>query len=429
MYLGVRIAVAAAVMGLGALAPVSAQQAPRPAPMPALPLTQLDERLVAADLDSRTFTLTFAQPLPINELLLLIVRGTSLSLVPDPSIGGSFIGELKSVTVRQALGLILPPLGLGYNVDGSFVRVFRLQPETRMFDVNYIASVRTGESRIGSGPRDADNSYAGVATTTSADIFEEIARGVRTLISERGTFNVDRKAGLLQVTDFPERLDRVDAYLETVLDHAHRQVQLDARVIEVELNDAKAQTLDWTVLSVQAAAMGAGGSPSRPAQAGLRITDVSKFLAALAAQGTVSLLANPQLTTMNNEPAIVRAVSKPSEAKRAAADDRPIADLLLSVTPQIAPGGVIMLSVSPVLTMRSPMSAGATSTRESDTLARVVNGETIALSGFGYDREVTEKKVTGVAGGWFGRSSVTSRKHVELLILLTPKILSAAGTR
>ena len=52
----------------------------------------------------RTFSLTIAQPGPIHDLLLLLVRGTSLSVVPDPGIGGTFIGELKNVTVRQALG-------------------------------------------------------------------------------------------------------------------------------------------------------------------------------------------------------------------------------------------------------------------------------------------------------------------------------------
>jgi len=74
-----------------------------------LPLTQLDERALAADLDNRTFTLTFAQPVPVRDLLLL-VRGTSLSIVPDPAIEGTFMGELKNVTVRQALGLICRPL-------------------------------------------------------------------------------------------------------------------------------------------------------------------------------------------------------------------------------------------------------------------------------------------------------------------------------
>src|SRR5438105_14156382 len=92
---------------------VAAQQPPR---MPSLPLTQLEEHTLAADLDNRTFTLTFAQPVQVRELLLLLVRGTTLSMVPDPSISGSFIRELRNVTVRQALNLILPPLGLEYGV-------------------------------------------------------------------------------------------------------------------------------------------------------------------------------------------------------------------------------------------------------------------------------------------------------------------------
>src|SRR2546427_9752703 len=94
------------------------QAAPRPGQMPVLPLTQLDERGAAAELDNRTFTLTFAQPVAIKDLLLLLVRGTNLSVIPDPAIDGSFIGELKNVTVRRALDLSPPPLGRGYRVSG-----------------------------------------------------------------------------------------------------------------------------------------------------------------------------------------------------------------------------------------------------------------------------------------------------------------------
>ena len=64
---------------LAAASPAFAQE-PR---MPTLPLTQLDERGPSADLDNRTFTLTFAQPVPVRDLLLLLVRGTNLSLIPD----------------------------------------------------------------------------------------------------------------------------------------------------------------------------------------------------------------------------------------------------------------------------------------------------------------------------------------------------------
>lgn len=65
-------------------------------------------------------TLTFAQPIPVRDQL---VRGTSLSIVADPAIEGTFMGELKHVTVRQALGLSLPPIGLDYRIEGAFIRV------------------------------------------------------------------------------------------------------------------------------------------------------------------------------------------------------------------------------------------------------------------------------------------------------------------
>jgi MSHA biogenesis protein MshL len=398
--------------------------------MPTLPLTQLDERALAADFDNRAFTLSFAQPVPTKDLLLLLVRGTSLSIIPDPAINGSFIGELKNVTVRQALGLILPPLDLDYTIDGGFIRVFKRAPETRLYDINYIATERTAESSLGGDAIARPNgSYARVVSTTKADVFAELTKGVQTLLSDRATFNVDRKAGLLQVTDFPERLDRVAVYLDTVQDHVHRQVQIDARILEVELKDEKAQTLDWAALAQAGSSAPTGTATlARPSLTGLRVTDVSRFMAALAEQGTVSVIADPQLLALNNEPAIVRATTESRPGARKDNERPALPAVTLSVTAQIGPDGVVMLSLSPIVAVRSSgQNAGAADDQvhEADTLARVADGETIVVAGLGRQREVRERRNAGVRGGWFGRSTVvTTNKRVELLILLTPKILS-----
>ena len=365
-----------------ALAGVSARagaQAARPAPMPPLPLTQLDNRAQSPDLDNRAFSLTFAQPVAINDVLLLLVRGTNLSVVPDPSIGGSFIGDLKSVTIRQALGLILRPLGLDFTVDGGVIHVFRREPETRLFAADYLAAERTGDASIGIDPAArANGSYARVTTSVKGDVFADIAKGVQGLLSNRGTFNVDRKAGLVQVTDFPERLDRVGAYLEAVSDRVLRQVQIEARVIEVELAGNKAATLDWT---------------------GLRQTrDRDQVMAALAAQGTVTILAAPRLVVLNNEPAIVRTEG-----------------LTIAVTPHIAEDAVVTLSLSPLV--------GTPQALQADMIARVSDGETIVVAGFGRDQESREKKSSTTSGGWFGHSTAVTKKHIELVVLLTPRIV------
>ena len=366
-----------------ALAGVSARagaQGARPAPMPPLPLTQLDNRAQSPDLDNRAFSLTFAQPVAINDVLLLLVRGTNLSVVPDPSIAGSFIGDLKSVTIRQALGLILRPLGLDFTVDGGVIHVFRREPETRLFAADYLAAERTGEASVGIDPAARTNgSYARVTTSVKGDVFADIAKGIQGLLSNRGTFNVDRKAGLVQVTDFPERLDRVGAYLEAVSDRVLRQVQIEARIVEVELGGNKAATLDWT---------------------GLRQTrDREQVMAALAAQGAVTILAAPRLVVLNNEPAIVRTEG-----------------VTIAVTPHIAEDGVVTLSLSPLV--------GTPRALQADMIARVGDGETIVVAGFGRDQESREKKSSTTSGGWFGHSTVVTKKHIELVVLLTPRIVA-----
>jgi MSHA biogenesis protein MshL len=384
-----------------ATAALSAQAPQRTAQLPTLPLTQLDERVSSTDLDNRTVLLTLPQPHPVREVLLLLVRGTSLSVVVDPGIEGTFVGDLKNVTVRQALALMLGPLGFDYSVDGGMIRVFRREPETRIFDVNYVAAERVGTATVaavdGAGG-------ASVTTTTKSDAFADLAAGVRTLLNERAVFNVDRKAGLLQVTDFPERLDRVEAYLDAVQDRVHRQAQIDARVVEIELADDKAPGIDWAVVSARMAS--AADAPSRSVRSqprssltGLRTTDVATLLGLLAEQGSVTTVATPRVLTLNNEPAIVRTDA-----------------VTFSVTAQIAGDAVLTLALSPIV--RTPAVA------ESDLIARVADGETLVISGFTRDREIRERKAGGVSGGWFGRTTVVTRKRVEIVILLTPKIVS-----
>jgi len=54
----------------------------------------------------------------------------------------------------------------------------------------------------------------------------------------------------------------------------------------------------------------------------------------------------------------------------------------------------------------------------------VRDGETIVLAGFARNRATQARGSGGTRGGWFGRTTVVTKKRVELLILLTPRIVS-----
>ena len=389
--------------------------------MPSLPLTQIVDRPPAVDLERRTFSLKFTQSVAIQDLLLQLVQGTNLTMVLDPSISGAFIGDLKNVTVRQAFGLILQPLGLAYTIDGRLIRVFKRELETRLFDINDVATQRTGTSTPGAGANGGNT--AQVSSPTATDLFADLTKGG--LLSERATFNLDRKAGLLQVIDFPERLDRVAVYLDAVHDRGHRRVQIDVRVVEVELKNAAAQTIDWNVVAQTGAPAAAGRTP---ALMSVRVTDVARLLTALEGQGKVSTIAGTRILALNNETAIVRTgLDDRTRQKSESASESSVTDgLTVMVMPQIGPDGSVMLSLSPTLTLSSHENSNRVggSPGMVDMLAYLADGETIVVSGFG---RLLQERETGTGAARNRRSTDVTRKRSEVLILLTPRTLRATA--
>jgi MSHA biogenesis protein MshL len=116
--------------------------------MPSLPITQLDVQQADPELDGQRISLGFSDPTPIRDILLMLVRDTRLSVIPHPSLEQSFIGDLKNVSIRQALDLMLEPLGLDYSVQGQVIRVFPRELETRFYSIDYVITQRTGSRSI-----------------------------------------------------------------------------------------------------------------------------------------------------------------------------------------------------------------------------------------------------------------------------------------
>jgi MSHA biogenesis protein MshL len=163
------------------------------------------------------------------------------------------------------------------------------------------------------------------------------------------------------------------------------------------------------------------------------------LIKAIAEQGTIKMIAAPHVVALNNEPAVMRVGTQsvsfdaattivPDGSRQHASRALPVLEgLTLTVTAQIAADGIVQLSVSPTYASRrsqvkSPEGGSVPVLRvqETDTTARVRDGETIVLSGFLDEREITRSNA-GVSG-LFGAQSHATKKS-ELVILLTPTIV------
>lgn len=407
--------------------------APRPAPTP---ITQLDATGRAALDGAPSVSLAIAKPMDVREILRLLLAATPLSLVFAEDVKGQFEGDLRGLTLRQAIEAVLFPGGLDYDVRGTLVRVFPQRLEARMFDVNRINLRRTwihpGRASRGT-PSETDVT---VNSSVDSDPLGDLEAGVRSLLSGQGRMHLDRSAGLVHVTDFADRLAQVEAYLRAVEERAARQVRIAARVLAVTLRDAQAPTLDWPAVLARA-----GSAVVAPATAsGIQVRDMEALLAALSAQGSVRTVAAPQLVATNNEPALMvigteqvyfEPASRVSEG-RALSPATVLDGLTLSVTAQIASDGLVLLHVAPSYAERTGetrgqggASAPVMRIMEADSVVRVRDGHTVVISGLVDERTDTRKTegLVGLFGGGGGRSSRT-----ELVVLLTPTVVTPGGT-
>lgn len=461
--------------------PATAQRPPTPTLEP-LPVTRLDPQQVPPQL----FDLSFSDPVPLSGLLRLLVRDTDLNLVLPQDLDATFIGDLKGVTLREALDLILPQRGLDYAIEGRVLRVFPRAMGTRIYNIDYVATQRGGTRSMsasssasagggaaggatgasgggapvaggtgGGGGAGSGGSSAQIGATDTGDLFEQLEEGIDNLKSENGRYNLDRKAALLQVIDFPENQRRIEFYLESVMRRVQRQVLIEAKVLEIELRDEFSAGINWNMILGSATGNNIrAGQTLAPSTAGgftigLALGNLTALVSAFETQGKVTVLSSPRVTAMNNEPALMRAGTQDvffvtttqidpqtGQILQSAVIPQTITQgVVLSVTPQISADGIIHMSISPSVTERTGQATsrlGDTvpiiSVRETDTVVRAHEGETVVIAGLMQERinnDVSKVPILGSLpgiGAAFRRTQKSTRK-TELVILLSATIV------
>jgi type II secretory pathway component GspD/PulD (secretin) len=238
---------------------------------------------------------------------------------------------------------------------------------------------------------------------------------VRALVSPEGKFSLDRRSGVLEITDYPERLDRVALYLESIERRLHRQVELQARLVEVTLHDSSATGLNWDA-ALQKARIGAGSM------------NFDLFVSALAEQGTVRVLASPRVYALHNEPALVRLANGAGT------------EFTLAVTPHISADGTVMLALSrsssqpaaevPVTntgTEKGNRKTRALATDEMTTAVRVRDGDTVILPGLLRERASQPASQSRGLAGLFGRERSAQMVKSEAAVLVTSRVVLSGG--
>ncbi|MHB1117519.1 secretin N-terminal domain-containing protein [Sideroxydans sp.] len=308
---------------------------------------------------------------PAQQVFMAIVSGTRYSMLLHPDIEGNISLNLKDVTVFDALESIREMYGYEYKIDGTRIYIQPLGLQTRIFHVNYLTGQREGKSslRVSSGSVSDNPSSStgatGVATnstsnrgaaldsskvsmTSSADFWDELSKSLAAIVgNEKGrSVVISPMSGVIVVRAMAEEMKNVSAYLKASQISIERQVILEAKIVEVQLNESFQSGVNWGVLkngsnsglSVGQLSNGtslpnAGGSitngivtstpgtdialaaaGSLPAGAiagsmfglAFQTSNFAALLNFLESQGDVHVLSSPRIATLNNQKAVLK---------------------------------------------------------------------------------------------------------------------------
>ena len=411
-------------------------QSPGPVPLPPMVMTG-HPTAPEPQADARTSRFMFRDT-PVSDALRLLFKGSGMNLVLASGITGTVTADFIGMAPEQVLGTVLKNHGLSVSYQDGIAHV---GPEgSRTFKLDYVAGDKHNK------------------------IWKEITTQLSALLSESGQLTVSHYTGTLIVSDTPERMNMVEAHLAKLQEIIGRQVLLEAKVIEVTLNDKFELGIDYGAFP---RTFGIGGSVAGNAGSGnalvqsltpnvtgfnfgiLRNNDFSVLLKALNTQGQVNMLSAPKVSTLNNRTAVINITEQiPVISREVITGDlttatRELYDvsfedagIRLDVTPQIGADGTMTVVMHPVVTEKTGevttpdglQTLPVINQRETESVVRVADGESILMGGFIQNR-MTEavSKVPGLGDlpglGALFRRTVQDKKRVELVILLTPKIM------
>lgn len=300
---------------------------------------------------------------PAVQVFMAIVSGTRYNMLVGPEVSGNITVNLKDVTVKEALEAIRELYGYEFTLQGKRIIIQPNTLQSRVFQVNYLASRRQGASelRVTSGAimPGAAAPAAGTAaqapqaqgvtgmltsrvqTHSEADFWRDLQEALTTIAAGEGrSVVVNNLSGVIVVRAFPAELRAVEQYLKATQIMVERQVMIEAKILEVRLAEQFQNGINWSTFhgNDQRASFGvmqpgttlgptgAGALTSRDVSAlpgltgslaasalgggfvglAFQTANFAALLNFLETQGSVSVLSSPRIATLNNQKAVLK---------------------------------------------------------------------------------------------------------------------------
>ncbi len=356
-------------------------------------------------------------------------------------LGGSTGGEANT-NVAGEISLLSDGVAINQHNDGKPGGIEFNTWNSIENNLNAILDIWSTEEIENTASSTIDQTESANATTGSTTKQEATTATFRRS-SGKNTYYIDKPVGLITVTAPRPLIEKLDAYFKSLKRELYKQISIEAKIIEVQMDDHSAIGLDWNrILENLTASAGysAGETYSKntttnwtsniinniagtTATSGLSSATIiadgitnslsgaislaafsfDSFLNVVSEQGQTNILSNPKLSVLNGQPALmtvgrnttyidkVESTEGDGIATTSITTARALSGVGLALTANILDDNQIILNLVPVtselesieerIVGSSSVGLPIISVREMSTTVKVKNGEMLVIGG------------------------------------------------
>ncbi|MBF8733375.1 secretin N-terminal domain-containing protein [Pseudomonas sp. PKS] len=382
------------------------------------------------------------QDIEVRAALQVLADHAGINLVASDTVQGSLTLRLEDVPWDQALDLVLRSKGLARREEGNVLVVAPTAELAEQF-----REARSGQA-LDAQLQPMRRELLPIHHAKAADMAELLLAALADegILTGRGSLSVDPRTNTLVAYQPADRLAELRR-LVGQLDVPVRQVLIEARIVEANVDYEKSLGVRWGApLEGDTARLGKElfvdlGLERGTSGIGLGVlrggTLLDLELSAMEKSGNGEIISQPKVVTADKETArIIKGTEVPyQETSKSGATSISFreASLSLEVTPQITPDGKVVMAVR--VTKDEPDYVNALNNvppirkNEVNAKVRVADGETIVIGGvYSTTQNNVVDKVPFLGDlpyvGRLFRRDVLQEKKSELLVFLTPRIMS-----
>ncbi len=288
--------------------------------------------------NDKLVTLSVTDNIPIKEVLIELSRRADIDMEIDPTITGGIILSVKDKPFSEVIKRVAKLAKLVYSFDDGVLKVEADRPKIVNYRFNILDMSRSSSGSMNSANTLASGGEGGGITNGSSntlstntgqgDLWAVLAEGVNNILtattrpsdivasggegaSGPSILSLNRSAGVVSIYANSEQHKQIKSYFDYIHISHTSQVLIEAKVIEVTLNDDFRSGIDWSYITEDKFV--GNISSVFPMPEGENTTDFVSFalgpelgnldaaVQMVEAFGTTRTLSSPRLHAMNNQ--------------------------------------------------------------------------------------------------------------------------------